>query len=257
MKQYFALILISLSWAQSTFAQLNESDTLKFQLRVSVTGNYQQGNVELLNVRNKVDFVVKLSKDVVFKSQNISLYQSFYNVKADNDFFSRNYLYYTPNNKVYPFAISYISSNYRRKVDYRHFVGAGATWRAINNKKIILKLSASAVYESTKFDGTTYNFSEFDGREKINVWRGTLYAGGGANLLDNHFRIYYNAYWQPAFENSNDYRAEFDIGLDFPIWKGFSFNTHYNYTHEQIVVNKIKQKDKLLSFGMAYNYKIR
>jgi hypothetical protein len=257
MKYLMLVVVILLSWANETFAQLNESDTLKFQLRASLTGNYQQGNVEVLNVRSRLDFVVKLSKDVVLKSQNNSLYQEFYDMKADQDFFSRNYLYYKPENKIYPFAISYISSNYRRKVDFRYFAGVGATWQVINNKKFILKLSASTVYESTKFNGTTYNFSEFDGNEKINVWRGTLYAGGIANLLENHLRLYYSAYWQPAFENSNDYRAEFDIGLDFPIWKGFSFNSHYNYTHEQIVVNKIKQKDRLLSFGLAYNYKIK
>jgi Protein of unknown function, DUF481 len=256
MKRLMILCFFSFFWADS-FAQLNESDTLKFQLRASVTGNYQQGNVEVLNVRSRLDFVVKISKDVVFKSQNNSLYQEFYSIKADNDYFSRNFLYYKPNNKIYPFAISYISSNFRRKVDFRYFAGAGITWQALNKKNTVLKISASTVYESTKFSGTTYNFSEFDGNEKINVWRGTLYAGGMANLLENHIRLYYSAYWQPAFENNNDYRAEFDVGLDFPIWKGFSFNTHYNYTHEQIVVNKIKQKDRLLSFGVAYNYKIK
>jgi hypothetical protein len=62
-------IIISLSWANISFAQLNESDTLKFQLRASLTGNYQQGNVEILNLRSRLDFVVKVSKDVVFKSQ--------------------------------------------------------------------------------------------------------------------------------------------------------------------------------------------
>ena len=257
MKRLLVFLVILFSWASAAFAQLNESDTLKFQLRASLTGNYQQGNVEVLNVRSRLDFVVKVSKDVVFKSQNNSLYQEFYTIKADNDFFSRNYLYYKPENRIYPFAISYISSNYRRKINLRYFAGAGATWQVVNNKKFILKLSASTVYESTNFNGTIYNFSEFDGDEKINTWRGTLYAGGIANLLENHIRLYYSAYWQPSFENSNDSRAEFDVGLDFPIWKGFSFNTHYNYTHEQIVVNKIKQKDRLLSFGLAYNYKIK
>jgi hypothetical protein len=257
MKQLLVLIVISLSWVNVTFAQLNESDTLKFQLRTSLTGNYQQGNVEFFNLRSRLDFVIKLNRNVVFKSQNNSLYQEFYSIKADNDFFSRNYLYYKPENKIYPFAISYVSVNYRRKIGFRYFAGGGVTWQVVNNKKFILKLSASTVYESTKFNGKTYNYSEFDGFEKLNVWRGTLYAGGGVNLLENHVRFYYNAYWQPAFENSNDYRAEIDLGLDFPIWKGFSFNTHYNYTHEQIVVNKIKQKDRLLSFGLAYNYKIK
>jgi hypothetical protein len=42
---------------QYTTAQINESDTMKWQLRVSLTGNYQEGNVEALSIRSRSDFL--------------------------------------------------------------------------------------------------------------------------------------------------------------------------------------------------------
>lgn len=245
---------LSLSLAKS-FAQLNESDTTKFQLGASLTGNYQQGNVEVLNIKSKIDFSFLLDKNWVFKSQNSSLYQAFYSKKADNDVFSRNYLYYKPQHKFYPFAIAYISANFRRKIENRYFTGAGVTYQVINTKNNVLKLSASAVYEATKFKNSLYNYPEYNGNENINLWRATLYVGGWSYLFEKHIRLYYDAYWQPAFKNSNNYRSQFDIGADFPIWKGVSFNALFALTHENVVVEKIKQDDKLLTFGLVYNLK--
>jgi len=122
------IYMLLLSWV-SVKAQLNESDTVKFQLRTSLTGNYQQGNVNILTVRSKLDFSFSPVKDFVFKSQNSSLYQEFSSKKADNDIFSRNFIYYKPQKKIYPFGIAYISTNYRRKIDTRLFTGAGLTYR--------------------------------------------------------------------------------------------------------------------------------
>jgi Protein of unknown function, DUF481 len=238
-----------------SFAQINESDTIKFQLRSSLTGAYQQGNVEILTIRSKLDFSFSPQKDWVFKSQNSSLYQSFYSKKADNDIFSRNYFYYKPQQKIYPFAIAYISSNFRRKIDVRYFTGAGATYQLINTKKNVLKLSVSAVYEATKFNATTYNYSYYNSAKKIDLWRGTLYIGGWYYLLDNHIRVYYDAFWQSAFNNKINHRTQFDVGFDFQIWKGLSFNAVYVYTHENVVVSNVLQDDKILTFGLSYNFK--
>lgn len=251
------LIIIFLWSLGKSFAQLNESDTTKFQLRASVTGNYQQGNVEVLNLKSKLDFTFSPHKNWVLKSQNSYLYQAFYSVKADNDIFSRNYMYYKPQHKIYPFAMAYISTNYRRKINNRYFVGAGATFQLINTKNNVLKLSMSAVYEATKFTSTNYNFAEYNGDKNIHLWRGTIYVSGWNYLLDKHIRLYYDAYWQPALNNSNNYRTQVDAGIDFPIWKGLSFNAIYAFTHENVVIEKVKQEDKILTFGVAYNVKIR
>lgn len=256
LKPFLLFIILSMSMGKS-FAQLNESDTTKFQLRASVTGNYQQGNVEVLNIKSKLDFTYSPYKNWVLKSQNSSLYQAFYSVEADNDIFSRNYIYYQPQHKVYPFAIAYISTNYRRKIDNRYFAGAGITYQLINKKKNVLKLSASTVYETTNFKSNTYNYNEYNGDDKINLWRGTLYVGGWNYLLEKHIRLYYDAYWQPAFNNSNNYRTQVDVGVDFPIWKGLSFNAVYAFTHENVMIEKVKQEDKILTFGIAYNLKAK
>lgn len=256
LKQLFTFIILLLSLGKS-FAQLNESDTTKFQLRASITGNYQQGNVEVLNIKSKLDFTFSPQKNWVIKSQNSSLYQAFYSVEADNDIFNRNYIYYKPQHKVYPFAIAYISTNYRRKIDNRYFAGAGLTYQVINTKINVLKLSASTVYETTHFKSNSYNYNEYNGDDKINLWRGTLYIGGWNYFLEKHIRLYYDAYWQPAFNHSNNYRTQVDVGVDFPIWKGLSFNALYAFTHENVVIEKVKQEDKILTFGIAYNLKIR
>jgi hypothetical protein len=254
-KAIFPIVLLLLSWA-SLSAQLNESDTLRYQLRTTLTGNFQEGNVTFTTVRGKLDFSYKPHPFWVFKTQNSSLYQAF-GVKVDNDVFSRNYLYFKADNRVYPFGIAYISTNYRRKIDSRFFAGAGGTWRVIRQKQHELKLSASTVYEETAFNGTTFNYEEFDGKNKLAVWRGTLYMAGTHVLFEKKARFYYDAYWQPAFSNTNDYRTEFDVGLDFTLWKGLSFNVLYTYKHENIVVTKIKTDDKILTFGLAYNFKRR
>jgi hypothetical protein len=251
---YFSAFLL-LSWA-TVKAQLNESDTLKFQLRTSLTGNSQQGNVNIFTIRSKLDFAWSPVKGIVFKSQNSSLYQEFSSKKVDNDIFSRNFFYYKPHKRVYPFGIAYISSNYRRKIDTRLFAGAGVTYQFLNKTFHVIKISANIVYETNTFKGTVYNYNKYNGTNKINLWRGTLFAGGWNYLLNKHLRFYYDAYWQPAFADKNNYRTQFDLGVDFPIWKGLSFNTLYTYTHENVVISNIKQDDKILTFGLAYNLKV-
>lgn len=254
MKKYLIPIFLLLV-TNDVFGQLNESDTVKIQLRASLSGNYQQGNVALLAVRSKLDFTVSPVSAIVFKSQNSSLYQEFGNRKADNDLFSRNYFYWKPQKKVYPFAIAYISSNFRRKMNTRVFAGAGVTYQLVQKQYHVLKLSASAVYETNRFKGTVYNKTEYNGSNQINLWRGTLYAGGWHYLLHHKLRLYYDAYWQPGFSNSSNYRTQYDVGVDLPVWNGLNFSTLYTFTHENVVIQNIKQNDKVLTFGFSYNFK--
>jgi len=236
-------------------SQINESDTLNFQLRGSLSGNYQRGNVNVFTLRTKLDFSKKLLSNFVFKSQNNSLYQEFSQKKADNDIFSRNYLYFKPENKFYPFAIAYISTNYRRKIDFRYFAGAGLTYQLIANKKNTLKLSESIVYEETKFNTTSFNFPEYNGDNTINVWRNTLYLAGWHKLFDGKIKLFYDGYYQPAFSKMENFRTQFDIGIEIPIWKGLAFTSLFTQTRENVVSLTNRQIDENLTFGLSYSFK--
>ncbi len=249
-----AFILLVLAPTIFLRAQLNESDTLHYQVRMGVTGNIQRGNVKVTTIRCRLDVTYAPNADWAFKTQNNTLYQAFA-AKADNDLFSRNYLYVKPGKKLYPYAIAYASTNYRRKIDSRFFAGAGLTWQMINTADHVLKLSANTVYEKTTFRGSSFNLPEFNGMDEASVWRATVYLSGLHNLLGKRIRLYYDAFWQPAFSSGKDYRVEYDIGLDFPVWKGLAFNCLYSYKHENLVVTKIKQDDTILTFGLAYNFK--
>lgn len=247
---YVAVLGLGASTAQ---AQLNESDTTRLQVRMSLTGNEQTGNVRVRTLRNRLDISLSPTRNWVFKSQNASLYQSFFGVKVDNDLFSRNYMYLRPQQQAYPFAIGYVSTNYRRKVDVRYVVGAGGTVQLWNHRPNVLKLSLGVVYENSQFAGSTYNSELYNGSRSISLWRATTWLGGWHTLAGNRLRLYYDAYWQPAFSDARNYRWQVDVGVDLTLWHGLSLTALYTLTHENVVIATVQTNDRLLTVGLTYN----
>lgn len=238
----------------TSFAQITESDTLALQMRAATTGMWQSGNVEMLVVRSRFDVVAAPGQgNWAFKSQNNHLYQEFFRRKADDDFSSRNFLYYRPQARVYPFAMAFFSTNYRRKVELRHFAGLGLTWHCIRAKGQSVKLSLSGLYEQGRHSDSNYNLARYNGNPNIDLWRGTIYLAG-QHTLKKGLRLFYDAYYQPAIDESANYRGLFDIGIDLQLWKGLQANVMYLFTHENVVVERIRQRDQLLTFGLSYSF---
>ena len=250
----FLFLFVFISF--KTFAQLNESDTVLFQTRLNLTGANQTGNVAVFLLKSKIDFSVAPSKNIVFKSQNSSLYQEFYNKQADNDIFSRNYLYFFPQKRIYPFAMTYIATNYRRKIDFRYFVGAGATLQVLRKQNHVIKFALSTIYEYSRFSNNLYNQENYNGNNEIKTWRATAYLFGKHTILAKKMTFFYDTYVQPSYEKSDNFRWQTDIGIDCMIWKGLSFNVLYAFSHENIVSKNVKEDDSLLTFGLSYSAKI-
>lgn len=238
-------------------AQLNESDTLLLQYNTALAGSLQTGNVEAVAVRLKADFSFAPTSLWAFKTQNTYRYQEFYTRKADNDFSGRNFFYLWQRHQVYPFAMVFISTNYRRKIDFRYFTGAGATWQVVRTPRHTVKVALSGVYESTRFAGDTYNYAEYNGSENIDTWCASAWLMGKHTLVDNRLRLYYEAFVQPSLEQNGNFRWQTEIGLEWPVWKGFSGTINYIFTHENVVVSTVKADDRLLTFGIAYIGKIK
>ena len=238
-------------------AQLNESDTLRLQYNTALSGSLQSGNLEAAALRLKADVSLAPSPVWAIKTQNSYRYQEFFDRKADNDFYSRNFLYLWQQRRVYPFAMAFVSTNFRRKIDFRYFVGAGATWQLVRQPGHTVKTALSGVYESTRFDARLFNYSEYDGSENIGTWRATFWLFGKHSLIKKHLRLYYEAFAQPSLERGNNFRWQTEVSLEWPVWKGLSFTANYIFTHENVVVNNVKQNDRLLTFGVAYNGKVK
>jgi len=69
--------------------------------------------------------------------------------------------------------------------------------------------------------------------------------------------LYYEAFAQSSIEKRNNYRWHTEAGLDFPIWKGLSFNAVFMYDHENVTINTVKQNDLIATFGLSYSGKVK
>lgn len=232
-------------------AQINESDTLSVKASLSITGFYQGGNVETLIFRTKTDLSFKPWKNWVFKNQNSYVYQAFDKKKADEDILSLNFLYLNPDRKIYPFVLGFVSTNFRREIDLRYLLGAGATFQIFNKRNDWLKLSISSEYEQTNFSETNFNYSEYDGSKSINTLRSTVWVNGKYHVLKEKIILNHEIYFQPSLEQSNNFRWQADVGLELPVLKHLNFKINYRHTFESIVIENQKQEDRFLTFGFT------
>lgn len=233
------------------FAQINESDTIKIKASLSITGFYQSGNVETLIFRAKTDFSFVPFKKWVFKNQNSYTYQEFGKDKADEDILSLNFLYLNPQKKMYPFVLGFVSTNYRREIDLRYLFGTGVTYQLLSNKDDWLKISISSEYEQTNFSETNFNYLEYNGKETINTFRGTIWLNGKYHLFEKKIILSHESYFQPSLEKGNNFRWQGDIGVEFPVWKFLNLKLGYKYTFENLVIEGQKQEDSFFNLGFT------
>jgi hypothetical protein len=246
------LLLLSFCGSNLLTAQINESDTVRFQFYSSIAGVYQKGNVNYLSLRARLEASSRITDKLVVKTQNSSLYQEFSGFRADNNVNNRNFVYFNPEARLYPFAMSFIATDFRRKINRRFFGGAGLTGQLINREKHVLKISLSTVYETTRFQSDNFNLDIYDGREKINLWRTGAYLFGLHRLSEHSVQIHYEAYWQPGIENTDNYRVFADVGIDIKAWKNLSLGIVYYYSYERVVVDTVLKQDELWLIALSY-----
>ncbi|MFK7833425.1 MAG: DUF481 domain-containing protein [Winogradskyella sp.] len=232
-------------------AQINESDSLKVKGSLSFTGFWQDGNVETLILRGRTDFSVRPFEKWVFKNTNSYIYQEFGNIKADADFLSLNFLYFNPEKRFYPQVLGFVSTNFRREIDVRYLFGAGATYKVLNEKTHWLKVSLTFEYEETQFGRSVFNVTDYNGQDHISTLRGTIWLNGKYNLFKKKMVLTHETYFQPSLAESNNYRWQADVGVEFPIWKYLSFKINYRHAFESIVIQNQQEEDTFLTFGFT------
>lgn len=247
-----ATVIFLLFLCTGVAAQLNESDTLLLQYRAALTGNVQTGNVEATTFVGRLEASASPTGQWALKTQNMVRFQAFFGRKADSDFSSQNFLYAGQRRRFYPFAMAFVSGNFRRKINFRWFAGPGCTWQVLRRPGQVVKISVAGVYEATDFAGTAFNFSEYDGSGRIATWRATARVFGQHQLLQKRFRLLYEAYWQPSLERASNYRWLADLALEMPVWNGLSLNAHLLYTHENVVAAAVKPNDLIFTFGFSF-----
>jgi hypothetical protein len=245
------LVLIFFVLPICLFAQTDESDTLKLQARLSLSGIFQGGNVQTVIFRANSDLSYKLWEKWVFKTQNSFVYQEFGKQKADEDILSLNFLYFNPRKKVYPLLLGFVSTNFRRQIDVRTLLGGGVTFQLLKKGENWLKVALSSEYEQTEFNNDTFNRNAYNGTQTIDTFRGTIWIKGKYHLFKKKLIFGHESYYQPSLERGDNYRWRVDLGLEIPLTKYLNFRTNFLHTFESIVIEGQRQEDSLLTFGFT------
>ena len=245
------LVFIFLIVPICLFAQTDESDTLKFQARLSLSGILQGGNVQTVIFRANSDLSYSLWEKWVFKTQNSFVYQEFGKQKADEDILSLNFLYFNPKKRIYPLLLGFASTNFRRQIGIRTLFGGGVTFQLLKNDGNWLKVALSSEYEQTEFNNDTFNRIAYNGTPFINTFRGTIWIKGKYHLFKKKLIIGHESYYQPSLERGDNYRWRADLGLEIPLTKYLNFRTNFLHTFESIVIEGQRQEDTLLTFGLT------
>lgn len=243
----FSLLTLSPAWAQ-----LTESDTLQFGYKATINGSWITGNVQRLLINNGID-LSHVGKHVGIKTSNTYIYGTIFQNKTENDFFSRNFFYYEPRARLYPFMMVWLQNSRRQQIGFRHQAGFGVTYAALQKSNHLMKVSVTVTHEQTRYNDNLFDITPKNlTGNKVQNWRGTVRAMGHYVLSNNKILLHYETWYQPAFDDTNNWRYYFNASLELPIAKYVSFRGTINYWHENLVLTRIKRDDKIVTFGLVF-----
>lgn len=232
-------------------AQLTEADTLPLGYRLTLGGSWITGNVDRLLLTAGAE-IAAVGEKTAFRTANAYQYGTFAGFQTENDFSSKNFFYLYPRRKLYPYAMGWMESNFRRQYPFRYQVGPGASWSFAPGAK----LSLTATFEQTWFNGTAYSDQTYDGSDQISAFRLTARVFGQHRLAAGRMRLRYEAWFQPSVEDWENYRIHGEVSAELPLGKRISFRTAWQYNYETVVLETIKNQDTFWVFGLTVgNYK--
>jgi Protein of unknown function, DUF481 len=249
MRNALLSLLITLTLLDQSFAQLNESDSIQWQIKFNSTASVLDGNVARTLLLNRLE-VAHANKNWGVSTRNDYQYGRTRYILTENDVISYNFFYLKPLNKVYPYVMGLLETNLRRKIDFRYQVGPGVSWNIVSKKPSLIKLSATATYENTRYGGTIFDDEIYNGSNTIETWRltGRLF---GKHTLPSKLKISYEFWWQQSLNEQVNYRYHTEEAIEFPITKHIAFRTAVRYSYENIELIGLKPFDLFWTYGLT------
>lgn len=248
MKKWILTLFVGWAGATSLRAQLNESDTISWQLKYNSTATVIQGNFSRTLLLNRLEFA-HASPQWGLSTRTDYQYGRTFKRQTEDDWVSYNFLYLKPMAKVYPYVMGLAETNLRRLIDFRYQVGPGITWNAHRSEKSILKLSLTGTYENTNFNGSSYNEASYDGKEVVDTWRVTGRFFGKLTL--RNIRLSGEFWWQQSVVDATNYRFHTEEAVEWPITKKIALRTVLRYSYERIAIVSLKNYDLFFTYGLS------
>jgi len=250
MKSFYVLILCWVVF-NNAVAQLAEQDTARWGYSLGTSGMLITGNVERF-LWTSTGELRHVAPAWGFITTNTYQYGTIFKNKTEDDLISRNFVYLYPKRRWYPYQMTWLERNWRRRIEHRYQIGLGGTWVAIRQSEHILKLSLTGTYESTNFRGDRFANYPDSQTNTINTWRATARVFGYNVIGKSNLRLRYEAWVQPSLEDVDNFRYHLEGVVSLPLGVRFSLQSAVNHTFERIVLEGVRQRDLIWTFGLSF-----
>lgn len=236
-----------------TRAQLLEQDTTDWSATLAGSFFLSTGNVDRLLLR--ADAAVKhLGRGWGFSAEQTYQYGTFGAFQTENDLFSRNFLYYQPRRKLYPYAMVWLESNFRKRIDFRYQVGPGITWKVLDTQHSLIKLSLTGTYERTDFAGNDFVHADPQSSQVIETLRLTGRLYGAHKLFHDRLSLLYEGWFQQSDRFRSNYRFHTNVVMQVPISRTLALQSRLNYLYEHVVLRGVSPGDLYLTAGIQATF---
>lgn len=244
-------VIACLALSTMGWAQLSEADTLRWQYRVSATGNWLRGNIEQFMLLGTGE-VAHVKERWGIKSAISYQYGTFFYRQTLGEGIWRNFVYVNPRARLYPYLMLWYQQSHQRGIADRTQVGPGMTYVLLRKNTQVLKLSVTGTYETSTFRTASFRERANLTEPLIETWRITGRLYGEHRIMEGLVRLQYELWVQPSLTDADNLRAHVEAALSIPLKKGFALRQAVNWSYESVVQQRNSYEDLLWTFGISY-----
>lgn len=221
-----------------------QTDSIRFVLKNDFSFGYNNNNgLYIYQVSNSLSTQVK-SKDlrkIYFLIGDYSL------IKSEIENYNNNWLLHLRFNfkitNLWRFE-TFIQSQSNKLLDVksRTLIGAGIRLKVISSPYTKLYIANSYMYEEEKSDAMNQKF--------INH-RNNSYLSFTKVFPESKISIINTIYFQPLYDNFDDFRIMEQLKIEVPFTKKIIFNTLFNYFYDNVTPNQRKQYTSNIKVGIG------
>jgi hypothetical protein len=224
---------------------------MRWQYDLGATGTLSLGNVERLLLIAKGELKHRTDRFGMITS-NTYRAGTIRQRKTEDDIISKNYFYLGPDRQFYPYQLTWLERNWRRRIDFHYQVGLGVTFVPVKLERQLFKISLTAIHERTYFRASNFRHDPTAESSQIESWRGRVRVFGRHELFGDRASWHYEFWAQQSPFKSYDRRYYFETTLEIPLVKKFSLELALNYLWENIALEEVQQHDLFLTFGASW-----
>ncbi len=224
---------------------------MRWQYDLGATGTLSTGNVERLLLIAKGELKHRTDHFGMISSNTYRV-GTIRGKKTEDDIISKNYLYLGPDRRFYPYQLTWLERNWRRRIDFRYQLGLGVSFVPLNELGQLFKISLTAIHERTYFRDSNFRHDPEAASARINSWRGRVRVFGRHELFGQRARWHYELWAQQSPFKSYDRRYYFETTFEVPLVKKFAFRMALSYLFENIALEDTQRHDLFLTFGANY-----